>query len=471
MNTLIFEDVDGNGLQYTINNSDDIDEWSFTGFLEYMKFSPSQAIDQGFLFSVDDHLKHERFRFLVNNPEATMNRPLAFMQNGNKIETGDQFTLSESSQLIEVSRKPAIPPANLSPNISLKDRHHSVFHLYEDMLTNAIDQTVNGGLTTDQSRTSVSTIIESARDGRGNPAASILRYLLRAATAIHKAPFENWSKFKEAIPFRNGYEMWLNYVNGGGGVCSEKTASLKFLCDIIGLESRPVIGTQSKLSAENIESLGDYYLSNGNEPLPFDIKHLLLEVDVNEETYLIDMTGGNVPLIFLNEKDAEVYFKKGYSVRMVSQTDMLFLHRVPQWIGDAHLLVCEYHLSDAHFDLAFDQDLGLEISETQYVAAYFDYGGESSNRMRNHYEKLGISQKLDPPIFINEQTSHIPATDHSLDFFKDARTSILHSYHDPSYTGDVTIVVQPLRNNFWRKPMISRNLLPILKEPLNLSPE
>jgi len=467
MNALVFEDVGGNGLQYTINNPEGIDKWSFDGFLDYMKFSPSQAIEQGFLFLVDDHLKHERFRFLVNKTEATMNRPLVFMQNGNKIETGGQFTFSESNQLIEVNRGTANSRTNLGPNISLKERHLSMFYLYEEMLISAIDRTVNGGLMTDQPRDSISMFIKSAWNGGSNPEDLKLGYLLRAATAIHKAPFENWSKFKESIPFRNGYEMWINYVNRGGGVCSEKTASLKFLCDIIGLESRPVIGTQSRLSPEDIECIGDYFLSDGSECLPFDIKHLLLEVDVNTETYLIDVTGGNVPLLFLNGKDAEAYFKTGYAVRMVSRTDKLFLHRVPTWIGDAHLLVCEYHLPDAHFDLAFDQDLGLEISEGQYLAAFFDYGGDHSSRLRAHYEKLGTSQKLDPPIFINDQTNHVPVTEHSLDFYQDTRANILQAYDDPNYTGDCTIVVQPLKNNFWKNPMISRELAPILKEPLN----
>ncbi|MCS5661740.1 MAG: hypothetical protein NZ842_15195, partial [Dehalococcoidia bacterium] len=200
MNALVFEDVGGNGLQYTINNPEGIDKWSFDGFLDYMKFSPSQAIEQGFLFLVDDHLKHERFRFLVNKPEATMNRPLVFMQNGNKIETGGQFTFSESNQLIEVNREPANSQTNLGPNISLKDMHLSVFHLYEEILINAIDRTVNGGLTTGQPRDSISMFIKSAWNGGSNPEDLKLGYLLRAATAIHKAPFENWSKFKESIP-------------------------------------------------------------------------------------------------------------------------------------------------------------------------------------------------------------------------------------------------------------------------------
>jgi len=467
MNALVFEDMGGNGLQYTIKNPEGIDKWSFDEFLDYMRFSSSQAIEQGFLFLVDDHLKHERFRFLVNKPEATMNRPLVFMQNGNKIETGGHFTFTESNQLVEVNRGSGNLRTHMGPNISLKERHLSVFYLYEEMLIKAIDRTVNGGLMTDQPRDSISMFTKSACNGGGNPEDLKLGYLLRAATAIHKAPFENWSKFKESIPFRNGYEMWINYVNSGGGVCSEKTASLKFLCDIIGLESRPVIGAQSRLSPEEIDCIGDYFLSNGKETLPFDIKHLLLEVDINEETYLIDVTGGNVPLLFLNGKDAEAYFKAGYAVRMVSRTDKLFLHRVPTWIGDAHLLVCEYHLPDAHFDLAFDQDLGLEISEGQYLAAFFDYGGDHSSRLRAHYEKLGTSQKLAPPIFINEQTSRIPVTEHSLDFYQNTRANILQAYDNPNYTGDCTIVVQPLKKNFWRNSMISKELVPILKESPN----
>ena len=471
MNALDFEDVGGNRLRYTINYPQGMNKWSFDGFIEFMELTPSEANDQGFMFSINDNLRHERFRYLVNQPDSTLNTPLVFIQNGERIVIGDEFSLNGVTQQVGIHRAHADSSTRHCQQAPLKERHLTIYNHYEEMLVEAIDKTINKDLPPEPPRLSFLRLKDEASGTEDHPTKEAqLEFLLRAAMAIHRAPFENWSKFNEAIPFRNGYEMWLNYLNGGGGVCSEKTASLKFLCDVLGLESRPVIGTQSRLTDEDIDSIGDYFLSNGDGQPPFDIKHLLLEVDVNGESYLIDATGGNVPMLFLNGIDAEAYFKAGYSVRMLTLTDKLYLHRVPAWIGDAHLLVCEYHLPDVHFDLTFEQDLGLEISGDQYVAAFFDYGGEHSDRLRKHFEKLGTSQKLDPPIFINKQTNQIPVTDHSLNFFQDIRASILQSYPDPNYTGDFTIVLQPLRKNFWRKPIISKELAQILKKPLDPSP-
>lgn len=465
MNALSFEDVGGNRLRYTIAHPTGLDRWRLDDFLEFMKLAPNEADAGGFQFSSSENLWHERFRTLVNQPESTLNPPLAFLQNGQPIGRDGEFNLAETAGPVDIDRVMSDPPAKHPGQISLRDRHCSIFKLHQPLLTDAIDQTVNRELPPDSPPFSFSILT----DRTGNPETQ-LAFLLHAARAIHRATFENWSKFEAAVPFRNGYEMWLNYINEAGGVCSEKTASFKFLCDLLGLKTRPVIGTAQRLTPEAIEALGNYYLSGGETPPPCEIKHLLLEVTLGPETYLVDVTGGNVPLLFLNQADAAPFFKAGYSVRMVSRNDRLFLSRVPEWIGDAHLLVCEFHLPDAHFDLAFEQDLGLEISDDQYLAAFFDYGGEQSARMRAHFEKLGARQKLDPPIFINAQTKSIPATGRGFDFFQSARSSILECYPDKNYTGDITLVLQPLQNNFWRQPMISRELNPIIEQSLDAFP-
>ena len=253
MNALAFEDVGGNRLRYTINHPQEMDKWSFDGFIEFMKLAPSEANDQGFLFYIDDNLRHERFRYLVNQPGSTLNTPLMFVQNGKRIESGGAFTLNEATWPVEIERVHADSSTRHSKQAPLKERHLSIYNLYEELLVEAIDKTVNKDLPSDHRRFSFLRLKEETLNTEGHPTQETqLGVLLHAAMAIHRAPFENWSKFNEAIPFRNGYEMWLNYPNGGGGVCSEKTASLKFLCDVLGLESRPVIGTQSRLTNEDI---------------------------------------------------------------------------------------------------------------------------------------------------------------------------------------------------------------------------
>jgi len=453
MNTLIFVDVGGNDLRFAINHSAKQDQWLFDNFLEFMQLGPEAANKAGFPFIPEDHIRHERFRSLVNNPISTLNSALHFVQDGQQITKGGSFILGDDPPLVEIKRDPN-SVATLDPkDISLKERNHSIFHHYPSLLADAIDLTVNRKSSPNQTRLSFLSLVNTKPDQE-----ILTSYLLQTIQAVHRAPFENWSKFEHQMPYRNGHEMWINYANGRGGVCSEKTSSLKFICDLLGIENQPVIGTETPLSPKQLKSLADYFLSNGRNPPPCDIKHLLIEVHLGKDIYLIDATGGNVPLMVLNEPDAKPFYESGYSVRMVSRTDKLFLSRVPLWVGDAHLTVCEYHLPEAHFDLTFDQDLGLEITNDQYTGAFFDYGNEHTDRMRKLYERISTQQNLDPPLFVNKTFTSDQPIKKGMQFYHNARTNILHSYRDKNYTGDVTLVIQPLNNNFWDKPMISKKL-------------
>ena len=453
MNTLIFVDVGGNDLRFVINHSPRQDQWLFDNFLEFMELGPEAARKAGFLFIPEDHIRHERLRSLVNNPISTLNPTLYFVQDGQKITRGGSFILGDDPPPVEIKRVPNSAVTLDPKNISLKERNHSIFHHYQSLLADAIDLAVNRKLSPNQTRLSFLSLVNTKPDQE-----TLISYLLQAIQAIHRAPFENWSKFEDQIPYRNGHEMWINYAKGGGGVCSEKTASLKFICDLLGIENRPVIGTETPLTPQQLKSLADFFLSNGRTPPPCDIKHLLIEVHLGKGIYLIDVTGGNVPLMVLNQSDAEPFFESGYSVRMVSRTDKLFLSRIPLWVGDAHLTVCEYHLPEAHFDLTFDQDLGLEITNDQYTGAFFDYGNEHTDRMRKHYERISTQQNLDPPLFINKTFIPNQPIKKGMQFYHNARNNILQNYRDKNYTGDITLVIQPLNNNFWSKPMISKEL-------------
>jgi len=453
MDTLIFEDVGGNGLRFAINPAKNQKQWRFISFLEFMKCGPESAKKEGFLFTSEDPIRHEKFAFLLNNTESTLNKTLEFFQDGRRITEEDSFVLGDNPPVVEIRRVANSVVAATPESISLEERNHSVFKEHGRQIADAIDLSFNRKTSASHIHHSFSSLIHNDPDQE-----TLISYLLEAARIIHRAPFENWSKFQDRIPFRNGHEMWLNYAKGGGGVCSEKTSSLKFICDLLGIQNRPVIGTETPLNPHQLRSLSDFFLSEGKTPPPCDIKHLLLEVCLGENTYLVDVTGGNVPLMFLNQSEAKTFFESGYSVRMVSRTDKLFLSRIPQWLGDAHLVVCEYHLPDAHFDLTFDQDLGLEITDNQYTGAFFDYGGEHSDRMRKHYEQISARQNLTQPLFINKTTTPDQSVERGIQFYQDARANILDCYHDKNYTGDITIVILPLHSNFWSKPMISQEL-------------
>jgi len=460
MQPLRFQDIGGNNLSYTLLHPGNSPHWQFEHFLEFMALSGTEAQDEGFVFEPEDSLWHERFRLLVNQPELTLNPPLEIIQNGIQVGKGDSFSLADLEP-IEILREPGTSPDFNPSHLSLANRHRAIFKNHHPTLTPAVDQTVNGRLPKGHPPLSFAELFDSNTDP-----STLLPFLLHAARAIHAAPFENWSKFSENVPFRNGYEMWVNLGQGAGGVCSEKTAAFKFLCDILHVPVQPVIGTHLKLGEPEVETIGEYFLSNGQSPVPCDIKHLLLEAQIGDEKYLVDVTGGTVPLLFLNASDAQPFFEAGYPMRMVSRMDKLFLTRVPAWIGDAHLLICEYHLADAHYDLVFDQDLGLEISPEHYIAAFFDYGGDSSTQIRNHFRQLSSSQRLEPPLFITENEPAPVYAGRNIRFFADARERIIETYPDPNYTGDIGVVIQPLKNNFWRQPMLSGELQPLLEEPL-----
>ena len=453
MNTLIFEDAGGNGLRFTIHPTENQKQWRFTSFLDFMKLAPESSKEEGFLFRPEDLISHEKFAFLLNNTGSTLNKTLEFFQGGRRITEEDSFLLGDNPPIVEIRRDANATFSTTPESISLKERNHSVFKEYGRQISDAIDLSLNRKTSANHLRHSFSSLIHNAPDQK-----TLIAYILEAARSIHRAPFENWSKFQDRIPFRNGHEMWLNYAKGGGGVCSEKTSSLKFICDLLGIENKPVIGTEIPLNADQLGSLSDFFLSAGKTPSPCDIKHLLLEVYLGEDTYLVDVTGGNVPLMFLNQSDSKTFFESGYSVRMVSRTDKLFLSRIPRWVGDAHLFVCEYHLPDAHFDLTFDQDLGLEITGNQYTGAFFDYGGEHSDRMYKHYEQISARENLARPIFINKTTTSNQTVNKGIQFYQNVRANILDCYHDKNYTGDITIVILPLNSNFWSKPMISEEL-------------
>lgn len=460
MQSLRFQDIGGNNLSYTLLHPDQAPPWSFDRFLEFMALSETDAREEGFIYDPEDSLWHERFRHLVNQPAHTLNPPLEFIQNGVQVGEGDCFSLGELEP-IEILREPDTDPELEITRLSLANRNRAIFTNHYPALAPAVDQTVNGSLPKGHPPFSIRELVDSRADS-----AELLPFLLHAARAIHAAPFENWSKFSENVPFRNGYEMWMNLAQGAGGVCSEKTAAFKFLCDILHLPVQPVIGTHLRLDDQTVEAIGEYFLSNGKSPAPCEIKHLLLEVEMADEKYLVDVTGGNVPLLFLNAADSQPFFKAGYPVRMVSLMDKLFLSRVPEWIGDAHLLICEYHLANAHYDLVFDQDLGLEISPEHYIAAFFDYGGDSSKQIRDHFRQLSTSQQLEPPLFITGKEPVPEENGGLIRFFADARRRIIDTYPDPNYTGDIGVVIQPLKNNFWRQPMLSSQLHSLLKNPL-----
>ena len=127
MNTLIFVDVGGNDLRFAINHSPRQDQWLFDNFLEFMQLGPEAAEKAGFLFIPEDHIRHERFRSLVNNPISTLNPTLYFVQDGQKITRGGSFILGDDPPPVEIKRVPNSAVTLDPKNISLEERNHSIF--------------------------------------------------------------------------------------------------------------------------------------------------------------------------------------------------------------------------------------------------------------------------------------------------------------------------------------------------------
>jgi len=460
---LIFHDDHGNGASYRLLVPAAMTHWRIRDFLDFMTRTGADAHDHGYLPRAADPLRHEAFRYLANDPASTLNRPLTYFQNHRPLGPDDSIDLTDHETFVTIRRE--LQADRPDPNCVDVARHNRRTFAANMLVTaQAVDAMFRFDrypIVTADGRF-LDTFLHVADEFPGNlDAVNKLRFLYRIAALVHAAPFENFSKIVTGIPFRSGAEMWPNMAAGFGGICAEKTAAVKFICDVLNIPSFPIVGASTKIPDDYHQKLRIYIESEGAcEPSPW-IQHHLIVVEIGGGRFLIDTTNGNVPFLFLNDADMQPFLAHGMQARMVHAVEHLYLRRVPNWVGDVLLTLCEFHVPDLQFQYMFDQGLGMEITSSLYVGAYFDWGGSRSSLMQNYYAVRAKRLRLPYPRFIHEQNlSSVPGR--GLRERLAAALGVLREqYADPYYTGDFTFVLQPLAH-FWKHPRISRSVRDML---------
>ncbi|MBT3378627.1 MAG: hypothetical protein HN742_02535 [Lentisphaerae bacterium] len=469
MKLLVFTDRGGNSAEYKLAVPDTMQEWRTSAFRTYIGMPAAVANGvEGFLPEPTDPVRHESFRLLMTSPASTLNDPVALVQCGSMLTDEATISLADDWNAVELFRDDAeTAPGHASDNMSIADRQRDVYQTCVDDISAAFDELFEFERypVVDRQGKSLTGLRDIApgdgHDGTVNLLAEKLdagnqtRFLLRVALAIHEAPFENLSKLVDGIPFRSGAEMWTNMARGFGGVCGEKTGALQFICHVLGVPSRPVLGSTSEFPSDIEERIADCAARRCFEDAPLWAQHCLLEAQAGEMTCLIDPTNGNVPFLFLTGTDRDAYMKAGYRARMVSRVERLNLRRVTAVTGDQLFTWSEFHVPDMLHDYVFDQGLGLHISAQAYIAVYFDWGGERSALMEHHFASLAKRRRFPHPRFVHAgNMSCVP--DPALRRLLEAALDALRMRcADPAYTGDFTFVIQPLTPHFWQRPRIS----------------
>jgi len=279
--------------------------------------------------------------------------------------------------------------------------------------------------------------------------------ILQICKFVHSRPFENLSKFINSIPFHTGIEMWKNYSEGLGGICAEKVNSIKFICDILGIENYLVACTsvQEKI---NLSSLIKSHIEDNSKEVPF-IQHVMNKLIINDTAYYVDATGGNIPFLFINEHAAKSFLSKAYKVRLLHKTDKLFTHNLMQNYADYILNDNQFFAPLAHWEYTIEQGLGLAIVDDVHYSIFFNWGSECSFRMQEYYNRLSLDNKLNSPIFV-ELSDDSP---HSLFGIKitEILKYILCCYENinNNYTGTLTAVISGMSNYHWKLDRISKN--------------
>ena len=222
--------------------------------------------------------------------------------------------------------------------------------------------------------------------------------ILQICKFVHSRPFENLSKFINSTPFHTGIEMWKNYSEGLGGICAEKVNSIKFICDILGIENY-LIACTSAQEKMNLGSLIKSHIENNSKEVPF-IQHVMNKLIINDAAYYVDATGGNIPFLFINEHTAKTFLSKAYKVRLLHKTDKLLTHNLRQNYADYILNDNQFFAPLAHWEYTIEQGLGLAIVDDVHYSIFFNWGSECSFRMQEYYNRLCLDNKLNSPILV-----------------------------------------------------------------------
>jgi len=467
--TLTLTDRRGNGDSCSLILPAKMTHWKVSALREFLAAGNDRARADGFLAAAPNPLRFEPFRQLVVTPELTYNAPVTFEQNGRILQDDDAIDLALPTNHLALDRAEAATGPDTA-QISVRARNMQAFESNRRQIVAIIDHLFDFtafpiALLDGRRVSSFAQLIDHFIDRLDR--ANALRFIFRIAMMLHAAPFENFSKIIGGRQFRCGYEMWSILAQGFGGVCGEKTAALKFICDVLSIPTRPVLGSDSPIPGDFEDALHAYIDSEGDQNLPVDIHHHILEITLGAERYVIDVTNGNIPMVFLDADDSDTLVSHGCRARMVYRVERLAMRRASTWVGDALETLSEYHVPELHLQYVFAQGLGLHISSKAYIGVYFDWGGERSALKQNYYSSQARGRRFPYPRFIHADNMHSvpdPALGKLLTQTLDALR--LH-YADKQYTGDFTFVIQPLTPYFWSMPHISTSVKHLLGSELS----
>lgn len=440
-----------------------MERWSVSGLREFLAHPLDAARQVGFLADAPDRLRHETLRRVVLHPSSTFHPPVQFVQDNRLLDEID--TSAEHTQLL-LERDDTTSFGNPRA-LSLCDCNRRAFVGCGGEIIRIIDRLVDfkAAAVVTRSSAQVKSFAEVVGDFSATlDSANQLRLLFRLAEVVYAHPFENSSKILSGIPFRSGWEMWGQMAAGNGGICAEKTSALKFVLDVLGVETFYVAGSQYTFPSTYEQQLKAYVVSGGEAPQPIWVQHLLLGFRLDGADYLTDVSNGNLPLLFVCGDELEPFLRAGYRARMVFHVEHMQLQCISNWAGDALLTLSEFHLPELPFQYIFNQGLGLHISSEAYIGVFFDWGLEQSARQQQHYATLAVELHLPFPRFFHAENLNCLPDEGLRTMLERALTALRSRYSDPFYTGDFTFVIQPLSTDRWQRPRVSPAIYEILFE-------
>jgi hypothetical protein len=459
MKNLTFKDRFANCTVYHYQVPDKMKSWKLSAFLQYMQNTLDENYHQGFMVAPDDMLQHESFRMLVNSPQKCLDAQLVFYQNGQRLDNDAVIELADAVSEVELGRTTLQPTLSIN-SINVKDDNRRVFIDNKNYFLPLLDSLFKFDQIkiTSENGSRIRTTEQLIDKYDSLSQQNKIRTIFRFAAILYNAHFENVSKLFYSSRHRSGWQMWEIISRGFGGVCSEKTAAFRFILDILNIKYSPVFGTLSKLP-DNFDSMVKRYAeSSGEEALPDWILHYFLIAKIDSDEFMIDLTNGNIPLIFLSSNDLNLRLKGGYRSRMVYNVERLNLRRVSVKSADALQIVSEFQLPDLGYSYIFKQGLGLHISGKAYLGVFYDWGGQRSAEQQAHYTAQAAKLKLPRPRFINAGNLHSVPDKNLRRMMQEVLTEVRHQNQDNNYTGDFTFVLQYLTGAFWQRAQISKDV-------------
>lgn len=467
MKLLIIRDSAGNGADYQLSVPESMDRWRVDALLDFLDTPLETSRDEGYLVQPLSYFRHETLRRLVRRASSTLNPPVTFVQHDRLLDRYGDIDLTEPVSLVRLERDTQGSRGDIR-RLSLYDSNRQAFDSCREHVVRAVDTLFDFSAypIMDSGGAAIESLNDVADDflERLDPTHQ-MRFLYRIADIIHTHPFENISKIIDGIPFRSGWEMWEQMAMGFGGICGEKTAAFKFICDVLDVPSFHVAGAKSRIPDDFDAQLKRYVASGGEEEQPVWIQHHLPGIRIAGRDYLIDSTNGNVPLLFLDDAAMNRLIACRYRARMVYTVEELNLRRISKWTGDALLTLSEFHVPDLHFQYMFDQGLGLHISSQAYIGIFFDWGGERSARMQHYYASQAKRLRMRFPRFLHGSNLHSIPDKSLMKLLETVLYALRERYEQRHYTGDFTFVIQPLTSEFWRRPHVSASVARLLWDP------